>query len=46
MIRQMDEEGFGACSNTGACMVECPKGIKLENIARANFEYAKAETVG
>jgi len=46
MIRQMDEEGFGACSNTGACMVECPKGIKLDNIARTNFEYAKAEVIG
>lgn len=46
MVRQMDEEGFGACSNTGACMLECPKGIKLENIARMNFEYAKAETLG
>jgi len=46
MVRQMDEEGFGNCSNTGACMVECPKGIKLENIARMNREYLKAETVG
>ena len=46
MVRQMDEEGFGNCTNTGACMVECPKGIKLENIARMNREYLKAETVG
>jgi len=46
MVRQMDEEGFGNCSNTGACMVECPKGIKLENIARMNREYLKAETIG
>ncbi|PRP67805.1 succinate dehydrogenase/fumarate reductase iron-sulfur subunit [Nonlabens agnitus] len=46
MVRQMDEEGFGNCSNTGACMVECPKGIKLENIARMNREYLKAEVVG
>jgi succinate dehydrogenase / fumarate reductase iron-sulfur subunit len=45
MVRQMDEEGFGNCSNTGACMVECPKGIKLENIARMNREYLKAETI-
>lgn len=45
MVRQMDEEGFGNCTNTGACMVECPKGIKLENIARMNLEYLKAETV-
>ena len=46
MVRQMDEEGFGNCSNTGACMVECPKGIKLENIARMNREYLKAEVLG
>lgn len=45
MVRQMDEEGFGNCTNTGACMVECPKGIKLENIARMNLEYLKAETI-
>ncbi|BAO54886.1 succinate dehydrogenase/fumarate reductase iron-sulfur subunit [Nonlabens marinus] len=45
MVRQMDEEGFGNCSNTGACMVECPKGIKLDNIARMNREYLKAETI-
>jgi succinate dehydrogenase / fumarate reductase iron-sulfur subunit len=45
MVRQMDIEGFGNCTNTGACMIECPKGIKLENIARMNREYLKAETV-
>lgn len=39
MVRQMDEEGFGNCTNTGACSVECPKGISLENIARMNREY-------
>lgn len=39
MVKQMDEEGFGNCSNTGACEVECPKGISLENIARMNREY-------
>jgi succinate dehydrogenase / fumarate reductase iron-sulfur subunit len=39
MISQMDEEGFGNCSNTSACEVECPKGISLENIARMNREY-------
>jgi len=39
MVRTMDEEGFGNCSNTGACEVECPKGISLENIARMNREY-------
>ncbi len=42
MVHQMDEEGFGNCSNTGACEVECPKGITLENIARMNKEYMKA----
>ena len=42
MIKQMDEEGFGNCTNTGACEVECPKGISLTNIARLNREYLKA----
>lgn len=42
MVKQMDEEGFGNCSNTGACEVECPKGISLENIARMNREYMSA----
>jgi succinate dehydrogenase / fumarate reductase iron-sulfur subunit len=39
MVRQMDEEGFGNCSNTGACEIECPKGISLKNIARMNREF-------
>ncbi|HEX7414631.1 MAG TPA: succinate dehydrogenase/fumarate reductase iron-sulfur subunit [Bacteroidia bacterium] len=39
MVGQMDDEGFGSCTNTGACEVECPKGISLENIARMNREY-------
>jgi len=39
MVHQMDLEGFGNCTNTGACEVECPKGISLENIARMNREY-------
>ncbi|MGM5629690.1 succinate dehydrogenase/fumarate reductase iron-sulfur subunit [Apibacter raozihei] len=39
MVRKMDEEGFGNCTNTGACEVECPKGISLENIARMNREF-------
>lgn len=39
MVKQMDDEGFGNCSNTGACEVECPKGISLENIARMNREW-------
>ena len=42
MVKQMDEEGFGNCTNTGACEVECPKDISLENIARMNREYLKA----
>ncbi len=42
MVSQMDEEGFGNCTNTGACEVECPKGISLENIARMNREYLYA----
>lgn len=39
MVAQMDIEGFGACTNTGACEAECPKGISLANIARMNREY-------
>ena len=42
MVKQMDKEGFGNCSNTGACEVECPKSISLTNIARMNREYLKA----
>ena len=42
MVNQMDEEGFGNCTNTGACEVECPKGISIENIARMNRELLKA----
>ena len=43
MVKQMDEEGFGNCTNTGACEVECPKGISLDNIARMNRELLKAQ---
>jgi len=43
MIAQMDEEGFGACTNTGACAAECPKGISLTHIARMNREYLNAK---
>ena len=43
MVKQMDEEGFGNCTNTGACEVECPKGISITNIARMNNEYLKAK---
>lgn len=42
MVAQMDSEGFGACTNTGACEAECPKGISLTNIARMNREYLSA----
>ncbi len=42
MVEQMDKEGFGNCTNTGACEIECPKGISLENIARMNREYLSA----
>ncbi|MEM9022305.1 MAG: succinate dehydrogenase/fumarate reductase iron-sulfur subunit [Bacteroidota bacterium] len=42
MVKQMDEEGFGNCTNTGACEVECPKGISLDNIARMNRHFAGA----
>ncbi len=43
MVNQMDIEGFGNCTNTGACEVECPKGISLDNIARMNRELMKAK---
>jgi succinate dehydrogenase / fumarate reductase iron-sulfur subunit len=42
MVGKMDEVGFGSCSNTGACEAECPKQIKLTNIARLNREFFKA----
>ena len=42
MVNQMDLEGFGNCSNVGACAEECPKEISLENIARMNREYLGA----
>ena len=42
MVAQMDSEGFGACTNTGACEAECPKAISLTNIARMNREYFSA----
>ena len=43
MVKQMDDEGFGNCTNTGACQVECPKGISLDNIARMNRELVRAK---
>ncbi|MEX2597034.1 MAG: succinate dehydrogenase/fumarate reductase iron-sulfur subunit [Salibacteraceae bacterium] len=45
MVDQMDKEGFGNCTNTGACSIECPKEISLENIARLNREYLAASVV-
>ncbi len=41
MIKKMDEEGFGACSNTGACEVVCPQGISIANIAETNRRWIK-----
>ena len=46
MVEQMDKEGFGNCTNTGACEIQCPKGISLENIARMNREYVQASLKG
>lgn len=43
MVARMDELGFGNCTNTGACEVECPKGISLTNIARLNREFLSAK---
>ena len=43
MVKTMDEEGFGNCTNTGSCEAECPKEISLENIARMNREFLKAQ---
>ena len=45
MVAQMDAEGFGNCTNTGACEVECPKGISLDYIAQMNREYLAASLV-
>jgi succinate dehydrogenase / fumarate reductase iron-sulfur subunit len=46
MVEQMDKEGFGNCTNTGACAVECPKGIDLTNIARMNRDFLNASLTG
>ncbi|MBP1617208.1 MAG: Succinate dehydrogenase [Bacteroidetes bacterium] len=43
MLAKMDELGFGSCTNTGACEVECPKSISISNIARLNREFLKAK---
>ena len=42
MVEKMDELGFGNCTNTGDCEVQCPKGISLDNIARMNREFLEA----
>jgi succinate dehydrogenase / fumarate reductase iron-sulfur subunit len=42
MVRQMEAESFGHCTNTGACEVECPQEISILHIARMNFEYNRA----
>ena len=46
MVAQMDKEGFGMCSNVGACEAECPKEIKLDNIAFLNRSYFKSKFKG
>ena len=43
MVSKMDELGFGNCTNTGACEAECPKEIKLTNIARLNRQFIAAK---
>jgi succinate dehydrogenase / fumarate reductase iron-sulfur subunit len=42
MLAQLQDEAFGACTNYGECEAVCPKGIKIENIARLNRDYLKA----
>ena len=42
MVRAMDNEGFGNCTNEGECEAECPKGIKMSNIARLFREYYRS----
>ena len=46
MVDKMDEEGFGHCTNTGACEAECPKEISLEYIRKMNWEYHRANIKG
>jgi succinate dehydrogenase / fumarate reductase iron-sulfur subunit len=43
MVAQMDEEGFGNCTNTGACEAECPKEISMTNISNMNNDYFSAK---
>ena len=46
MISQMDEEGFGHCTNTGACEAECPKEISVEYIRKMNWEFNRSNLKG
>jgi len=46
MVHQMQTEGFGGCTFTGACEVECPEGISIMNIAEMHFRYMKAQILG
>jgi succinate dehydrogenase / fumarate reductase iron-sulfur subunit len=46
MVAAMDEAGFGNCTNHAECEAVCPKGIKLEVIARMNRDYIKAWLIG
>ena len=45
MVNQMDKEGFGNCTNTGACEIECPKEISVEYISKMNKEYLSASII-
>jgi succinate dehydrogenase / fumarate reductase iron-sulfur subunit len=45
MVSAMDAEGFGNCTNTGACEAECPKEISISHIARMNREFVAARLV-
>lgn len=45
MVMQMDKEGFGSCTNTYACEAQCPKEIKVTNIARMNRDFFTAEFI-
>ena len=43
MVAKMDELGFGNCTNTRACEIECPKGVSISNIARLNRQFLQAK---
>ena len=46
LVEQADREGFGGCSNAGACEAVCPKGIRASSIARLNRDYLRAQLAG